>query len=197
MLNAAGWFLLGWIQRVGCSLWFNRGWFLTRGTKEIFLKELLSRKVGLRQENLYSKAKLYDEFLTATNPACLIHVQHIMGLQRLLRSLAVISFLAGAYIILSDSVRLWLVVYSFLIILSLLLLSLLEHYVCLATVCRTYLLSLEEADVDDLELTGKEETLESKGPVPVPDKKDVDVLHRLLRRFALDEKLMAGKCAGQ
>lgn len=179
-LNAAGWFLLGWVQGWGCAFWFDSKWFLTEGTKEIFQQDLLAEAMQLGSNDIYRRAKLYEEFLMAAAPSHLVHVQHIMGLQRFLRSLSVVFCSAGVYLVLSKAEPRWVpAIYAVTTVFSLTLLSLLEYYICLAIVCRTYLASFEQA-----ESALYVENVRDKRASDI----DAELLDRLMRRLSSTSK---------
>ena len=149
-LNAAGWFLLGWLQAKSAKFWFQHkeNWFV-KTTGDGFCVEELAESFNLDEMNVYRKYQFYEELLSAKRPEQLVHIQHIRGLKRLVRSAAMILLSGGVYLLfarLADFNLWWLGFISiFAAILFSFLLSLLEYYLSLAVLFRAFVVSFSSS----------------------------------------------------
>jgi hypothetical protein len=108
-----------------------------------------------------------------------------MELQRLLRSVAMVSIVTGVCLVFFLRSVPWSIpiIYAIIASLSLGLITLLEYYVDLAVICRSYILALDDPKMlleaaNSANSSGEGEMLSA-----LPDKFDAEVLAGLMKRL--------------
>ena len=142
ILNGVGFLLFGWVQAVAVG-WYSR-WarVLVRAADVHFRRDLLDDLFLLKDahEKIYKRAKLFEGILEARSPLALNEFRHVTGLKTLIRSLALLALIS--LIVLGCSFL------SFAaLVVGMLLMGLLEYYLCLAILFKAMTMMLDEADV--------------------------------------------------